>query len=370
MGGIVATLRQPPKPKTPAVQSGEEEDYDDLSSDTTSSWESVDEAGYDLAWETLEEVFEAACEQLERQGWQRLAVDQRRLELEDAEAALDKEEQEALEAEFEAQREQEEYEEAMRSMEKEKAEAEEAARIAAKELAEAEEAELLAAKERAEAEEAEREARREIEEAEAAEAEYRREEAEAVAAEEHARKMLEAADAAEEAGGRRRVVACLRVAVSRALCALELLEQRPLVSCGGPAMRRHLLTCLLARCGNVADKADRIAERAILKDKARNSQKYRVAECLCSKYSRALTCENFGQAVEDARKAREAAIRARAEAEQAVEDAVRERAEAKSAYGIALRERREAEEAIVRAGFLCPPHPPLHPHSSRRTCSR
>ena len=29
-------------------------------------------------------------------------------------------------------------------------------------------------------------------------------------------------------------------------------------------MRRHLLTCLLARCGNVADKADRIAEKAAL----------------------------------------------------------------------------------------------------------
>ncbi len=84
--------------------------------------------------------------------------------------------------------------------------------------------------------------------------------------------------------------------------------------------------------------------------------------CLCSKYSRALTCENSCQAVEDARKAREAAIRARAEAEQAVEDAVRERAEAKSAYGIALRERREAEEAIARAGLLPPLHPPVPTH--------
>ena len=60
MGGFVATLRVPVKPKTPAAPA-EEADYDDLSSDTTSSWESVDEAGYDLAWETLEEVFEAAC---------------------------------------------------------------------------------------------------------------------------------------------------------------------------------------------------------------------------------------------------------------------------------------------------------------------
>ena len=199
MGGFVATLRGPVKPRTPAAPA-EEADFDDLSSDTTSSWESVDEAGYDLAWETLEEVFEAACAQLERQGWKRLAVDQRRLELENSEAALAKEEQEALEAEFEAAREKAEYEEAMRSMEKERAEAEEAARIAAKERAEAEEARRVASKERAEAEAAEREARREIEEAEAAEAEYRREEEEAQAAEEYAQKMLEAANAAEEAG--------------------------------------------------------------------------------------------------------------------------------------------------------------------------
>ncbi len=41
-----------------------------------------------------------------------------------------------------------------------------------------------------------------------------------------------------------------------------------IVSCGGPAMRQHLLTRLIACCGNAADKADRIAERAILKDKA------------------------------------------------------------------------------------------------------
>ena len=69
MGGFVATLRGPVKPRTPAAPAApaEEADYDDLSSDTTSSWESVDEAGYDLAWETLEDVFEAACAQLERQ---------------------------------------------------------------------------------------------------------------------------------------------------------------------------------------------------------------------------------------------------------------------------------------------------------------
>jgi hypothetical protein len=87
--------------------------------------------------------------------------------------------------------------------------------------------------------------------------------------------------------------------------------------------RRHHLTSLVHPCVNPAEKADRMAERAILKDKA----------------------------MEDARKAREAARRARAQAEQAVAAAVRERAEAKSAYGIAVRERREAEEAIARAGL-------------------
>ena len=35
-----------------------------------------------------------------RQGWKRLALDERRLELEDAETALSREEQEAIEAEF------------------------------------------------------------------------------------------------------------------------------------------------------------------------------------------------------------------------------------------------------------------------------
>lgn len=55
-------------------------------------------------------------------------------------------------------------------------------------------------------------------------------------------------------------------------------------------------------------------------------------------------------AIEDQKKARAAAIKARADAEQAVADAIRERAEARSAYGIALRERQEAEEAIARAG--------------------
>lgn len=201
MGGFTSQLR-PKKPKTPALPRADEEDeYDDASSDTTSSWESVDETGYDAAWETLDEVFEAACTQLQSQGWQRLAVNDRRKELEDAVLALDKEEQEALEAEFQAAREKEEYEAAMRSMEREQAEMEEAERAAAKELAEAEEAERLAAKERAEAEEAAREAQREIEEAEAAEAEYRREEEEAVAAEEYARKMLKAAEEAEAWAG-------------------------------------------------------------------------------------------------------------------------------------------------------------------------
>lgn len=123
MGGFTSRLR-PPKPKTPLgiVEAVPGDDASDCSSDTTSSWESVDETGYDLAWETLDDVFEAACAQLERQGWKRTVLDQRRIELEEAEAALSKEEQEAIEAEFAAAKEREEYEQAVILMEKVRAE--------------------------------------------------------------------------------------------------------------------------------------------------------------------------------------------------------------------------------------------------------
>jgi hypothetical protein len=137
MGGFISRHR----PKTAAAPS-ERDDSSSMSSDTTSSWESVDETGYDAAWDALDEIFEAACAQLERQGWERMAVVQRRLELEAAEAALAKEEQEALAAELEAAREKEEYEEAMRAMAKEQAEMEEAEAAARKEIEEAEEAEV------------------------------------------------------------------------------------------------------------------------------------------------------------------------------------------------------------------------------------
>jgi hypothetical protein len=141
MGVLVSRLgRRKVVVKTPVIAEPEEED--DLSSDTTSSWDEVDEAAYDAAWDVLDEVFEAACLQLERQGWKRTAIDSRRLELEDAEAALSKEEQEAIEAEFAAAKEKEEYEAALREMEREKAEMEEAEAAARKEQEEAEEAEV------------------------------------------------------------------------------------------------------------------------------------------------------------------------------------------------------------------------------------
>ena len=86
----------------------------------------VDSTAYDAAWDVLDEVFEAACETLAKQGWKRLALDERRLELEDAEAALSREEQEAIEAEFAAAREKAEYDAAVETMERERAEMEEA----------------------------------------------------------------------------------------------------------------------------------------------------------------------------------------------------------------------------------------------------
>ena len=101
------------KPKTPVALLEDEPGYVDDSSDTTSSWDPVEEEGYDVALETLEEVFETACAQLERQGWRSLAINDRRRELNEAEAALNKEEQEAIEAEFAAEREKEEYEEVL-----------------------------------------------------------------------------------------------------------------------------------------------------------------------------------------------------------------------------------------------------------------
>jgi len=114
MGGFASLLRpKNKKPKTPLALLKDQPDHVDDSSDTTSSWDPAEEEGFDVAWETLDEVFETACAQLERQGWRSLAMNDRQRELNEAEAALNKEEQEAIEAEFAAEREKEEYEEVL-----------------------------------------------------------------------------------------------------------------------------------------------------------------------------------------------------------------------------------------------------------------
>lgn len=334
MGAIMGRPKRPETPPPPPPESVSSSECSTTNSNRTDDAEEANEAG----WETIEDIWEAACTELESRGWETFAVIAARKAAEEAEASMNKEEDEARAAEDSARKEHEEYLEAQRSMDKERLEAEEAEQHSAEAQRRLKEQDARASLELREAEEAEADFAKEEAEAVAAEEDFERELREAEEAEELAKQMWKLVSEAEKFAIRAMKRVERAILKDEAFADFEKAEQA--------AIQAKIDAEVQQKKAN-KERAEAEAAHAVAIRERREADEARV---IAEKERREATehAELLAQERATAKAAAEAALKERLEYEEAKRVMDKEKAEFDAAQLIADKERKEADEARRR----------------------